>query len=132
MTDFIRLPRADSFAIKNTHEIYRKYQIPGLRDSMHYGEGTGIEQTYNMAVTDKPMPTSTEAVPALVEVEIGNGRTKNIMRKEVSHKTVQCPECDDVDCLKETDGEVFCPECGIVMTDESDKLKRGVREAGRL
>jgi len=122
------LPRADNFSLTNEHEIYRKYRVPGLRESKEY-RGTGIEKTYNMAPTDSALPPCPDAVPALLNVSIGNGNEMSVMRKSVAHDTVLCPECE-TECVVEG-FETFCPECCVVVTEPSEEFIRTPEAAGR-
>jgi len=128
MRSFNVLPRADTFSLTNDHEIYRKYRVPGLRESKEY-RGTGIEKTYNMAPTDSTLPPCPDAVPALLEVPLGNGKHLSVMRKSVTYDTTVCPECE-AECIIDG-GETLCPECLVVVTEPSEELVRTPEAAGR-
>lgn len=127
--NFSKLPRADVYTIKNTHQIYRKYRIPGVRRSKYY-QASGVDETYNLSPTDKEMPTETEAIPALRTVKIGNGHTKDLMRKEVNHKTQTCPDCDTSGRVIEKTGERFCPDCGMLLGRKN--IERTVNAARQI
>lgn len=114
MTDFNSLARADVVRLENTHELYRTFEVPGLRDSERY-EGTGIEETHNLAFSDKSLPTDQEAVPSLHRIRVGDTRILELMDKEVEYHTLKCPECDLSGRVTESALRV-CPQCGLVLT----------------
>jgi len=141
---FTHLVRADFFIATGDHDLYRTWKIPGYRDSDYY-EGTGIEQTYNLAPTDKEYPDDENACPELREVQMGGNVSKKLLRKNVEHRTMVCPECE-VEGRQTKNGEPFCPECGLLLSSTDSKqsdyhdpfgangqaLARQANAAGRL
>lgn len=122
-------PRADITVVEGDHDIYREWEIPGYRDSDYY-DGSGVVETYNLAPTERDYPPNEDACPELATVKVGNVK-QDILRKNVDHLTIRCPECD-VDGRKSESGESFCPECGLLLsrTDAEHKdyhLSMGVQ-----
>jgi hypothetical protein len=111
---FTHLARADFMIATGDHDLYRTWTIPGYRDSDYY-DGTGIENTYNLAPTDKEYPDDEDACPVLRRIDVGNNTEKTIQRKKVEHRTMVCPECE-VEGRKGHSGEPFCPECGLLLS----------------
>lgn len=120
------LPRADVMTVEPDHGIYRKWEIPGRRDSDYY-DGSGVVKTYNMSdVEGQRLPDDEEAVPSLATVRVGNVQQK-IIRKNVEHKTMVCPECEhEPEGVKTHTGEPFCPDCGLILS------KSDARDVGHI
>lgn len=137
--NYDKLQTATITLLDGDHDIYRSWEIPGLRDSDYY-DGTGIIKTYNLADTDRRYPPDENAVPSLVRVKSGNIESK-IFRKKHETKVLVCPECD-AEGKKTHGGENICPECGLILskTDAKDvdhheegvQLSRTANAAGRF
>jgi len=126
---FNTLPRADELFVEGDHDLYRVWQIPGRRDSDYY-DGSGVKETFNLAPTDLEYPPNENACPVLAKVKVGNTKYE-ILRKNINHKTVFCPECS-VEGKRTHSGEKFCPECGLLLSKTDSKnvdyhLQAGVK-----
>lgn len=135
---------AETVTIRNVHQIYRVWEIPGMRDSRSY-EGTGIEKTFDLSPTDQDYPPDEDACPALRSVSVGTGGQKEVMGKEVERKPLICPECE-VQGVETHTGEKFCSECGLILTQgdvadydsdeqfgsDGQRLERSASAAGRF
>jgi hypothetical protein len=125
--------KAESFSLKSTHNLYRAWKVPGVRESSVY-EGTGIKKTYDTSATGDRFPPDNEAVPVLCRIDMGRS-SKTIQRHAVAWKELVCPECSDethdvVGRVNEG-GEKLCPECGLILSSADSQMARDASAAGR-
>lgn len=62
-------------------------------------------------------------IPILMKAETGN-----IIRKDVTHSRVKCPECD-IGAEYDDDSEPVCPSCGIICAGNGEVTEEIVFDA---
>lgn len=113
---FSKRRRSDRMTAKSNHQLYRVYEIPGLRES-HVYEGSGVEGTYNLRETDLDYPKNENAVPVLIDGERVSGE---VMNKTVECSTATCESCGSPGYIDER-GLPVCRNCGLVLVGEDER-----------